>query len=441
MRRAGPGLIRPCRGDTLAGCAAVRPSTAPRSRSPLAAELSVEHEFLERFALWRPAADASLAMCYLDAFAGGRPGVSAAGAVRVAARWIAAAGDAGGALLLDDDPAQVMQIAAALRAWDPAVHVRVLDAPATPEQGGITVAPAAFVKAVDLLRSGLAAAHRALVWIDAPSPESAPFASVAAVILSGADVLVRFPDEWFRRLGGWPGVPLADLPPHVRRAVEACSQMLGDTRHAWAFAWRAAEAGGGPEPAVRAAAATLRDVYAAAAPAAVVRVISLEPAGAGAPTRLVLSTSSAERALEADRIVYRMRQAGRLAWPEPDAGRADAPLVRFPPCAELELFDAGAVRRTRVLDRAALGALVMDRFSGRAVPLGEVMRELVGTEVFPEEVRQALSALRREGRARYRSLRSAAEPVEILAEPDAAAAGRGARRPRAAGADLFGGAE
>lgn len=411
----------------------------PPQRSPLAIQPGIEHEFLGRYAALF-ASGAAAGYPYVDGFAGGRPGVAAptAAAAGVAARWADAGAGRGVAVLLDEDPARVERLAQALRAGTPAVRAEVVDRLEDVAAGDVRLAAMAWAQALAPILATIDAAGGALVWLDVPAPEAVPAADAAALLRAGADVLLRVPTESFRRLSGWPNVPLADLPPHVRRAVEGCSTMLGDARHGWAGEWRAAEAARGVDAAERGAVAALRARYAAAAEGTIVRAIELAPTSAASATQLLLATPCPLRALEVDRVLHRMRQQRLLRWPEAAADDATtAALVRYTPRAELELFDAGEPVLVREVDRTLLRAELLRRFAGRRATLGEVMRALVGTGLFPEELRQALSALRREGWLGYRSLGTPAEPLDFAEEARPPATRRAARSRGAAAGQLF----
>lgn len=245
-------------------------------------------------------------------------------------------------------------------------------------------------------------ARATLAVLDPQSARRLPLERLAALAQNPAvDVLLRFPVGELRRLAEYRVGPLADLPPYARRIVEGVSRLLGDSRHAWVAPWRAALERGG----AAAAEASVVDACCARvqeASAGVVRRMALVTAAAAAPEYLLLVTAEPARALLFNEVVEQLRGEGRMPWPE-----LEGEFVRHVPRGELELFggeSAGGPARDRVVDTVALAHCIATRFAGRTVRLGQVLTELLHTELFTSDVRRALTELRRDGRALFRSL-------------------------------------
>jgi hypothetical protein len=68
-------------------------------------------------------------------------------------------------------------------------------------------------------------------------------------------------------------------------------------------------------------------------------------------------------------------------------------------------------------DAAAIAATLEDRFRGRTVAWQDVLRAFAATDITPDELKKALSLLRRGGRATYRSLKRNEDEIDFPAEP------------------------
>lgn len=317
------------------------------------------------------------------------------GAARAAARLIGpGSGERGAVVLLEEDPAKLEWLAARISEQG----IAVAPAGEEPACGRATLREggASRLESIAALRDSAGAA---LLLADAPAAGAIPLAALAPWLAApGVDLLVRLPMCELRRLAGYPASPIADLPPRLRRSVEGVSAFLGDARHAWMRDWSASLAGG-----VERALDGFGSAYAARVRelgAPIVRRVRLP--GADGAGEMMLCTHRPERALLLNRVVHGLRGEGVLDWPEDDPSA----LVRYPPRAELGLFartgggDVGGVERERVVDHARLTRRLAARFRGRRVTLEELLRELTETELFLEEARRALLALRREGRKR-----------------------------------------
>lgn len=128
------------------------------------------------------------------------------------------------------------------------------------------------------------------------------------------------------------------------------------------------------------------------------------------------------------------------------AGRA-APLLPEPVGEPevLELFApeemgvSPARGRERAVDAAAVAESLAARFAGRRAPFREVLRELADTDLGADDVRRAMSLLKRSGRAVFRSLADDDAEVAFPETPvPPAAAARRRRAGRGGEGSLFG---
>lgn len=323
-------------------------------------------------------------------------------------------------VLVEEDPAKVEWLQKALQRHLPGEPLGRV--PADGALPGLNLWEADWSACGSL--AGLAAeAREVLVLLDPASAAKLPLAPLLSLLRPGrAEVLLRFPAADLRRLARYRGSTLADLPPHARRTVEGVSRLLDDPRHAWAFAWRHALEGEGEEAAVRGVVGTYAERLGLEC-GRPVRWLALQPEAAPAE-HLLLVAGDARGALELNRALFQTRCAGALPWPAEGGDE----LVRYPPGVELALFGDGAAsqgqgRRERVVDRLLLAHSLAERFAGRSPTLEQVLRSVVDTDLLPEDVRQALLDLRRDGRALFRSL---ASPTVEIAFPRA-----GGRRPPA----------
>lgn len=271
-------------------------------------------------------------------------------------------------------------------------------------------------------------ARTALALLDPPRAGEIPLERILSLLRAQpqADLLLRFPASDLRRLSGFRGVPLADLPPYARRAAEGISRLLGDERHAWALRWRAAQAergdAAGEAEVVDALAGRLRG-----ATGRLVRVFRVESAD-GAEALLLVSGDPA-RVLLMNEVLHDARAAGWLPW----AAEEEDGLVRTVARGELELFGGVGEGRDRVVDLSALAHALAGRFAGRRVELGTVLESVLESDLFLDDVRRALAALRRDGRALYRSLRRPDAEVAFIRSGGEQLPRRGARGRRRGG--------
>jgi hypothetical protein len=345
-------------------------------------------------------------------------------------------------LIVREDPIALDALQAALEVSGWGNHTRRragTEEPVAADPGAIVLIEASIGAIVPALLPVIDAASRAFVRLSPPTPAALPFSRLQALAeRPEVDLLLQLPLHGLARLARFRGTPVADLPLHLRRLAEGYSSFLGDARWEWLALWRAVETEAGTEAAQARIAAWFHGRLADAVPDTTTRSFDVALGGAeGGTLQLVLTTREPERVLLLNRILFDLRNEGVLPWPPPDD-----PWVRLENPGVLDLFPAGDTSstepaaaqsgpRVRVVDLAAAANQMADRFGSRTTSLREVMRSLVGTELFPEEVRQVLRLLRRERRAWYTSLRSGDDPVRFgsrEAEP-------APRRRRSAGED------
>jgi hypothetical protein len=207
-------------------------------------------------------------------------------------------GGAARLVLVEEDPGLLARLEEELRAAGAADRLRRAGTPADAAPGEIVLVEAPFASVAARLAGEIADAP-ALVRLAPLSVRALPWATLELLAdLSGADLLLRFPQEDFARAGKFTG-PLADFPPHLRRVAEGCSAFLADDRHAWLLAWREAMRAGGEDAALAGAVERLRAKLGSGE--RVGRAARLESAGGAA--HILLSTPHPEHAQELDAVV------------------------------------------------------------------------------------------------------------------------------------------
>lgn len=307
------------------------------------------------------------------------------------------------AVLVEEDPARVAHLRGLLKRLD-REDVSVLEADIT---GAIPV----------LVERATEVGH-ALVHLHPPAPGKLPLDTVRVLAaVAGVDFWIRFPHEDLHKLTRFRGSTLADLPPYARRIVEGYSHLLDDPRQGWAAEWRreAIHPTGAAEQLV---VEKFRDALLAVASSRALKLVELELT-AGVSLRLFCMTSDPMRALALNSALEEAGLDAQVRWPEKRFRRI---LPAPPPLAEaLDFFYGAGVSPpkppVRELDEKLLADVIDSRFVGRMVPLGDVVRELLGTDVFPDDVRRALRLLRRDGRALYRSLKASDAEIAFPAVP------------------------
>jgi hypothetical protein len=361
----------------------------------------------------------------VDAFAGAAHGEPEGRPLPLRARVAGAgAGRTARVLLLEEDPVRVE--------W---LRQVVGGAPGQPEGGAgeVTVAEGGLSELAAMLPAAEAADP--VVLLDAPSARALPLDAVLALAQgAGAELIVRLPVVELRRLERFRALPLADLPPYARRIVDGWSEMAGTRRHDWFLGWHGAPRRAGEEAAVRAVA----DAYAAALRerlrGRIVRRAEVLRDEGEPPDHLVHVASSGEQPLTMNRVLHALRGEGVLPWPAAGDG-----LVRYQDPGLLELFAGasgappGGAARIRAVDTPALAQRLALEHAGRTVGYDLVLGGLAESELFVEDVRAALLALRREGRARFRTPLHPATEVAFAEAGSAVAPGAGRRLREARG--------
>jgi hypothetical protein len=280
----------------------------------------------------------------VDGFAGAdlqRAAIRGVAVQPPAAAFARAAADALGGtarvVLVEEDPGLLGRLEEDLRraGADP----RRTATPGDAAPGEIVLVEAPFASVASRL-AGEIADGPALVRLAPLSARALPRMVLELLAdLSGADLLIRFPQEDFVRAGKFGG-PLADFPPHLRRVVEGCSAFFADERHGWLLAWREAARAGGDEAALAAAVERLRGMLGHGGEERIARAARVEGAG-GAGVHVLLSTPHPEHALELNGAVV----DGGAPSPAPSrkaAGRKPAASQAAPPAAAEPIAPAAA---------------------------------------------------------------------------------------------------
>ncbi|HEX8692997.1 MAG TPA: hypothetical protein VF746_11290 [Longimicrobium sp.] len=429
------------------------------------------------------AGDGEARLLYVDGFAGAElqfgSGVARAAeeetraAAAVRALDSAAGGARANAVLVEEDPAYVQRVYADLERVAGGERLR-----ATRDFASLAAGEAALVEAdfaaVAAEVARFADGARSLFWLAPPSARKLPWEVLRPLVQRpGADVLLRLPAADFEKQSRHDS-PVADLPGFVRRIVEGCSAMLGDAKHEWLPAWRAAARAGGVAAALGGVLGRFRRLLEAAAPGRIVRSEVLEADGAAAHLFLVTSDSAFALAFEAaargETVPAVAAESVPPAEPVPpaeaEAPAAEEPQPVFAPAesvesaetgesakiartagdsrdagdAVLDLFPemlpAGEEEAPAGIDLGALGESLAGRYAGRAVAWREVLGELAASGASAGEAKRILAALKRSGRAVYGNLKDEGDEIDFPSEPVAPPP---RKRKRAAGdAGLFG---
>ncbi|CAN5874804.1 hypothetical protein BH20GEM3_BH20GEM3_15510 [soil metagenome] len=308
------------------------------------------------------------------------------------------------AILVEEDPARVARLRESLGPLD-RPNLMVLES----DMAG--AAPALAERA-----SGV---EHTLVHLHPPTPWTLPLDVVRVLAaLPGVDLWIRFPHEELHKLARFRGSTLADLPPYARRIVDGYSRLLEDLRQGWAAEWRRLAMAALPAAAEQMVVERYRDKLLGVGSGQVLKlaVLGLDE---GASLYLFCMTGDPLRALALNEVLGELALDEQVHWP---AERFRHTRVAAPPVAETLDFFSGvrppaSTIPQRELDENALADALGSRFVGRTVPLGDVAREMVSTDVFADDIRRALRLLRRDGRALYRSLKTADAEIAFPALP------------------------
>lgn len=200
-------------------------------------------------------------------------------------------------VLIEEDPGLIARLHEMLDGIGVGGRVRISSDPATAEPGEILLVESAFTSHAHRLAQRIGD-EPALVRLAPLAARGLPWTALEPIAsLASADVLLRFPVEDFEKQARFTG-PLADLPPHLRRVVEGCSNFLGDARYAWLMAWREAQRTAGPDAALATAVERMQALLASVGEDRLTP--ALHVAGRTESVHLLLSTPHAEHSAELD---------------------------------------------------------------------------------------------------------------------------------------------
>ncbi|HEX2210637.1 MAG TPA: hypothetical protein VHG93_23350 [Longimicrobium sp.] len=384
---------------------------------------------------------------FIDGFAGAdlqRAALRGASAKPAALAAIQALDEAAAGLariiLIEEDPGLLGRLSEELDTLGVIDRVRVASDPAKAAPGEILLIEAPFASAAGWVAEAIGD-EPALVRLAPLAARSLPWTALEPIAQRKCtDVLLRFPREDFEKQARFTG-PLADLPPHLRRVVEGCSQLLGDARHGWLLAWRHVQRNAGPDATLAAMLERMQALLASAGDERFTHALRVE--GKGDAVHLLLSTAHPEHALELNGASVdggaKQKPASRrrssapkpadAAAPAPaptDSASADPapevvaePAAPEPAAAVLDLFALAPEPEPEPggPDLAAFADELHARHVGARVPVREVLAGVADSGLTPEQVRTALALLKRAGRAACRSLDADGAEVEFLAQP------------------------
>jgi hypothetical protein len=200
-------------------------------------------------------------------------------------------------VLIEEDPGLIARLGELLDGIGAGERVRISSDPATAEPGEILLVEAPFASHAHRLAQRIGD-EPALLRLAPLAARALSWSALEPMMdLGAADVLLRFPREDFEKQARFTG-PLADLPPHLRRVVEGCSNFLGDARHGWLLAWREAQRTSGPAAALATAIERMQALLSSAGGERFAHVLPV--AGKTESVHLLLSTPHAEHAQELD---------------------------------------------------------------------------------------------------------------------------------------------
>jgi hypothetical protein len=378
---------------------------------------------------------------FVDAFAGADlqrgalRGVAVEAAGLASIRAMAHSVDRIRVLLADEDPGLLIRLEDELDRLGVGGRVRRTRDVASIQPGEIGLVEASFAS----LSAGLVDAmgdSAALVRLAPLSARALPWTALQPIASRAeTELLLRFPAEDFHKQARVTG-PIADFPPNIRRLVEGCSALLGDGRHGWLAAWRDAVRRDGADAAVDAVMDRYRELVVGAGEGRIVRAQRLD--GAPGPVHLLLGTCNPAHVLElngaiADGGADPLPPAITPAMaPEPEPEAAEAPIA-----LDLFLVPPPPVKpKPRGPDIRAVADDLHAHHRGSLVTYPDMLATLADSGLTPEQVREALSILKREGRAAYRSLDAAAAEIDFLLEPAAPAPPRKKKPRKAAPGEL-----
>lgn len=434
------------------------PSTPQHAKRELLRRYLAEwHRAVAREIRYAPTAETPSRVLYLEAFAvpgravpgpGDGPALGPLAALKTldALRRDAARRGrkvAVGAVLIEEDPAKIAWLLEVLDRAGLAERTRVATADAAaPQPDEVVVIQADFAAIAPAVEALAAEAAHLLAVIDPPAPGRLPFAAARGLAtLAAADLLIYLPLDGLEGPDAFGAAPVADLPPRQRRLAEGYAALLGEAPHHWLARWRAgrASAAGAVEAANGGSfARDYRIRLLQEAPDRFGKTFRLEPCAIGMLHPLLVSHDPA-RLLAMNSVIHSARGDGVFieapappqasdATPQPDSLR----WVRLESTGALDLFAtkptkaAGETRGAavprplaadRLVDVAAVAHHLALRFAGRTIPLRDIFISMLATDLFPDDVRRALTQLKRDRRATYRALNRTDEQVEFADGP------------------------
>jgi hypothetical protein len=405
-------------------------------------------------------------LAYVDAFArsglhavergpGGvltAPGGERSAAIARAVLAVRGVGDArlsAAAVLVDEAPRHLAAIADELARHGIDTHSPAPLPPDALGDGDVALVEAAFASVAGALGMLADSPDYALLLLAPPTARALPWpALLSAVMGENADVLLVVPHAELHRQADFGAAPLVDMAPQQRRMVEGFSAMLGDARHGWLADWRRIERDAGRSAAESAFVAALAGRIREMADDGVVKALRIAPDEAGDPSRtlhLIHVTPHPSHALAMNEALREIGAVDRT--PGAEAHRAPRLQPSAGESTVLELFGAAethagagapAAPGEPPVDVAALGERIAAEFRGRTVLWRDVLVHLAPGDATLDEAARAMAALKRAGRAAYRTLADERAEVEFPASPRKRAAGpRTPRKRRDAGAGLF----
>ncbi|HEX8903963.1 MAG TPA: hypothetical protein VF771_03935, partial [Longimicrobiaceae bacterium] len=279
---------------------------------------------------------------YVDAFAGAEfqfgTGVARAPADETrATAAVRALGEGVTAVLVEEDPAHLQRLYAELEDVAGGERLRATRDLASLAPGEVSLVESPFAAVVAEV-ARCAAGGPSFVLAAPPAARALPWDALRQLaVLREATLLIRLPVSDFEKQARHVS-PVADLPGFARRIVEGCSAMLGDAKHAWLPAWRAAFAAAGISAAMDGVMERFAALLADTAAGRTVRPMVLE-APDGAATWLFLVTPDANMAsavAESARAAH-LRDRLAPAGPSPQPAPAAAPPTEPDPAPPVEI--------------------------------------------------------------------------------------------------------
>lgn len=329
------------------------------------------------------------------------------------------------AVFMEEDPVKVQWLLGELTAAGLADRVRVDADPATMRAGDVAVLETSFAAFAEPVAALVASADHALVRLAPPRAEHLPLNVISPIMAGrGTELLIQLPTGDVHQPARLNAGSLADLPPRLRRTVHGYAALYGMAPHNWLSLWRSVYS------AASSAAAQVRLVEAYRAClertmlAGVIKPFALRCPETDGTVHSMLVARDALRALSLNRTLFRARSDGLLDCAVPAEPQAGATFVTEEQTATLDLFtlgdagsgaSAGFGTRSRVVNVAAVAHFLTARFGGERATLGEIAEAVIGSDLFPDELKRVLARMKRERRVAYLNLTSAHAEIQFAA--------------------------